>query len=310
MAQFGHPHGSSGGGDARILGQSRDVAISAPADLDRIRAYYDETWLDYRFLWLNPRNYAIHFGYWDSDTTSHEAALLNMNRVLAERAGVQAGQRILDAGCGVGGSAIWLARTYDVEVVGIAPVRSQIERARHFAASAGVDRRVGFEQGDYLATGFPSESFDVVWALESVCHAADKRGFLLEARRLLRPGGRLVMAEYLRRSRPLAPAGEALLQSWLSGWAIPDLALADEFRDWAQASGFGPMDVTDVTSNVEPSLRRLHRMARLSWPLAVAFHAIGLRSGTQHGNTRGARDQYRALQRGLWYYGLLSATAA
>jgi len=90
-------------------------------DLSRIRAYYDQTWLDYRMLWLNPQNRAIHFGYWEKHTRSHAQSLLAMNRVLANYLGIRSGQRILDAGCGVGGSAIWLAKTYDVQVVGITP---------------------------------------------------------------------------------------------------------------------------------------------------------------------------------------------
>src|SRR5260370_4874249 len=49
-------------------------------DLASIRAYYDETWLDYRFLWLNPRNHAIHLGYLDTDTRRHPDSLLAMKR--------------------------------------------------------------------------------------------------------------------------------------------------------------------------------------------------------------------------------------
>src|SRR5712691_2683673 len=56
-------------------------------DLSRIRAYYDETWLDYRLLWLNAQNRAIHFGYWDEHTRSHAQSLLAMNRMLASRLG-------------------------------------------------------------------------------------------------------------------------------------------------------------------------------------------------------------------------------
>ncbi len=66
-------------------------------DLSRIRAYYDETWLDYRMLWLNSQNRAIHFGYWEKHTRSHAQSLLAMNRVLASHLGIRSGQRILDA---------------------------------------------------------------------------------------------------------------------------------------------------------------------------------------------------------------------
>ncbi len=278
-------------------------------DLSRIRAYYDETWLDYRMLWLNSQNRAIHFGYWEKHTRSHAQSLLAMNRVLASHLGIRSGQRILDAGCGVGGSAIWLAKTYDVEVLGITPVASQVARAHRYAQEQGVADRVSFEQQDYTHTVFPDASFDVVWAMESLCHAPDKRLVLAEARRLLRPGGRLGIVEYMRTRRPHASAGEALLHSWLSGWAIPDLATADEWLEWTQDVGLHNVQLVDMTPNVRPSLRRLYWLAVLTWPAACTLHAVGLRSETQHGNMRGAFDQYHALRRGLWFYALLTATA-
>jgi len=278
-------------------------------DLSRIRAYYDETWLDYRMLWLNSQNRAIHFGYWEKHTRSHAQSLLAMNRVLASHLGIRSGQRILDAGCGVGGSAIWLAKTYDVEVVGITPVASQVARAHRYAQEQGVADQVSFEQQDYTHTVFPDASFDVVWAMESLCHAPDKRLVLAEARRLLRPGGRLGIVEYMRTRRPHASAGEALLHSWLSGWAIPDLATAPEWLEWTQDVGLHNVQLVDITPNVRPSLRRLYWLAVLTWPVAFLLHALGLRSETQHGNMRGAFDQYHALRCGLWFYALLTATA-
>jgi len=277
---------------------------------ERIHAYYDETWGDYRWLWLSPRNYAIHFGYWDDDTRTHAQSLLNMNRALAERIGIQPGKRVLDAGCGVGGSALWLARTYNVAVVGVTLVASQVARARRFAQQQGADPRVAFEQQDYAHTTFPDASFDVVWAVESACHAPDKRAFVREARRLLKPGGRLGMVEYMRESRPLpTQADEDLVHSWLSGWAIPDIATASEWTGWAREAGFSDIAITDITPQVRPSLRRLYRMTQTFWWGASLLRRMHIRSQTQHGNTRGARDIWRAVERGLWRECILTATA-
>jgi tocopherol O-methyltransferase len=291
------------------LGEEHSTSSRLP-DLSRIRAYYDETWLDYRMLWLNPQNHAIHFGYWDEHTRSHAQSLLAMNRMLASHLGIRSGQRILDAGCGVGGSAVWLAKTYDVKVVGITPVASQIARAHRYAQEQGVADKVSFEQQDYTHTAFPDASFDVVWAMESLCHAPEKRLVLAEARRLLRPSGRLGILEYMRTRRPHASAGEALLHSWLSGWAIPDIATAHEWLEWTQDAGLRDAQLVDITPNVRPSLRRLYWLAVLARPGASTLHALGLRSETQHANMRGAFDQYHALRRSLWFYALLTATAA
>jgi len=276
---------------------------------ERIRAYYDETWGDYRWLWLSPRNYAIHFGYWDAQTRTHAESLLNMNRALAERLGIRSGQRVLDAGCGVGGSAVWLARTRDVEVVGITLVASQVARARSYAEASDIVGKVSFEQHDYTQTTFPDGSFDVVWAMESACHALDKGSFVQEARRLLKPGGRLGMVEYMRVGRPLPRAAdEDLLRSWLSGWAIPDIATEEEWGRWAEAAGLAEVRIEDITPQVRPSLRRLYRMTRLFYPGAALLHRMGLRSEAQHGNLRGARDIWRAQERGLWRECILTAT--
>jgi tocopherol O-methyltransferase len=278
-------------------------------DLSRIRAYYDETWLEYRLLWLNAQNHAMHFGYWDRHTHSHAQSLLNMNRVLASHLGIRSGQRILDAGCGVGGSAVWLAKTYDVQVVGITPVASQVARAHRYAQDQGVADQVSFEQQDYTHTAFPDGSFDVVWAMESLCHAPEKRLVLAEARRLLRPGGRVGIVEYMRTRRPHSAPGETLLHKWLSGWAIPDLATATEWLGWTQEVGLHDVQLIDLTPHVRPSLRRLYWVVVLLRPVAIPLFALGWLSETQHGNMRGAFGQYHALRRGLWFYALLTATA-
>jgi cyclopropane fatty-acyl-phospholipid synthase-like methyltransferase len=282
--------------------------MATAQDLRPICEYYEQTWRDYRFLWLSPSNYAIHFGYWDQLTRGHADALNRLNAVLASYIGIHPGAHILDAGCGVGGSSIWLARRFGATVTGITPVGSQVRRARRIAAEQGLADRVRFAEEDYTRTTFAGASFDVVWAVESVCHAADKAAFYREAQRLLRPGGRLGIVEYMRTPCPLPDDGEALLQNWLSGWAIPDLATAEEHRAWAQAR-FSEVQLIDITSNVRRSLARLHRMAVAAWPGELILRTLGLRSDTQHGNWRGARDQFRALTRGLWFDAVLTATA-
>ena len=293
----------------------------SPDHLRHVVAYYDETWIDYRWFWLNRANYAIHFGYWDKTTRSHAESLINMNQALAARIGIQSAigahpwasrsiepPRVLDAGCGVGGSAVWLAREYGVRVVGITPVASQVERARRYAREQAVDHLVTFEDQDYLHTRFADASFDAIWALESVCHAPDKRAFLAEARRLLKPGGRLGIVEYYRFGRPYSDRDEHILHNWLAGWAIPDLATGAEFTAWAKEAGFTHVCLEDITPYVRPSLRHLHWIVILCYPTALFLNKLRLRSDVQHGNTRGAFYQYRALQRGLWFEGIFTAS--
>ena len=275
---------------------------------DAIVGYYDQTWLDYRLLWLNPDNLAVHFGYTDETTRSHTDALKNMNRVLADRVQVKPGDRVLDAGCGVGGSSLWLAKERGADVVGITLAARQVEKARSYAARRGLTNRARFEVADFTTTPFADASFDVVWAVESLCHAAEKSAFYQEAARVLRPGGRVVVADFVRAGRPLDATGERLLHEWLSGWAVPDIDTTGEHTEHLAAAGFVDTRLDDVTVHTRPSLRRLYRMAYWTYPIAVYGHVKGIRSAVQHGNVIASIRQYQALRHGAWFYSILSAT--
>jgi tocopherol O-methyltransferase len=289
---------------------SNDAAGPRPTGslTDAIVGYYDETWLDYRVLWLNPDNLAVHFGYTDENTRSHTDALKNMNRVLADRVRLKSGERVLDAGCGVGGSSLWLAKERGVDVVGITLAARQVDKARSYAARRGLTHRAHFEVADFTAMPFPDASFDVVWAVESLCHAPGKAAFYQEAARVLRPGGRVVVADFVRAGRPLDATGERLLHEWLTGWAVPDIDTPGEHTEHLAAAGFVETRLDDVTAHTRPSLRRLYRMAYWTYPLAVYGHVKGIRSAVQHGNVVASIRQYQALCHGAWFYSILSAT--
>jgi SAM-dependent methyltransferase len=210
----------------------------------------------------------------------------------------------------VGGAAFWLARERNAQVQGITIVPSQVVRARRFAMSRRMTGQAAFSCQDFCRTAFADETFDVVWARESVCHAEDKAAFLAEASRVLRPGGRLVVADFARAQGTHAGDDERLLTSWLRAWAIPSLATAEELARWADDAGFEDQSVRDVTTAMGPSLRRLHRLVKALSPGASLLHRLGLRSEVQHANVTGSAAMWAALQRNLWSYTILSARKA
>jgi cyclopropane fatty-acyl-phospholipid synthase-like methyltransferase len=292
-----------------ISGEKEHVSdpLDAAAHIRQIIAYYEDTYLDYRVWWTSAATLAMHYGFWDEQTTNHADAQLNMNRVLAAQAELKPNDHVLDAGCGVGGSAIWLAQEFGVQVVGISLLPSEVRRGRSFAQRRGVADRVTFERQDFTHTNFPDGSFDVIWAIESICHAPDKREFLAEARRLLKPGGRLVVADGFRARRPLYSDEERSLDRWLSGWAVPDLMTAEEFADAARQVGFAYMCLDDITTNIQPSARRMYHLARVLYPVGIIQRALRLVTSPQLANARSALEQYQCLRRGLWFYGIARA---
>lgn len=76
---------------------------------DRIVQYYQDTENAYKDSWDLNNSLAIHYGYWDEGVKSFPESLLRMNEIMMQTAVIQSTDLVLDAGCGVGGSSIYLA---------------------------------------------------------------------------------------------------------------------------------------------------------------------------------------------------------
>src|SRR5262249_35530760 len=117
---------------------------------------------------------------------------------LAERAGVPQGARVLDVGCGFGGSSLWLARHRGCHVTGITISPGQVKRATEQARAEGLEDRTDFRVLDAnRLDDLPDAGFDVVWVIECSEHLSDKPRFLASCARVLRPGGRLALCAWL-----------------------------------------------------------------------------------------------------------------
>jgi len=269
--------------------------------------YYEATRFDYRFLWAGRRDRSLHFGYFDEVTRSHAASLLRMNEILAETVAVTSSDVVLDAGCGYGGSALWLAERYGCRVKGLTLVPFQARRGQLLARSRHLDSRVEIRVGDFTDIPYPDRSFAVYWALESVVHAPDLSRVLAEACRVLAPGGRLVLSAYTLRERPpLTEAEHEYLAPWLAGWVMPHLYPALTYRRELEAAGFSHVVTEDITPHVIPSLRRLQILWWLLYPVALIIGTFFFRAERMK-NYYASRRQVAALKKGLWQHTIISA---
>lgn len=273
----------------------------------RIIEYYRQTERHYRSMWGLDRNMALHYGFWGRGARNHDEALAHLNLELADRAKITSADRVLDAGCGVGGSSVFLAKTLGCSVVGINIVDRQLELARQNAERLGVSDRVRFENRDYTDTQFETGSFDVVWFCESTCHAEDTLEPLQEAARLLRPGGRLVACEVFRTSEDMRESDEQLMAKLEDCWAIPRFDTVEAFRAKLEQAGFGDIHVTDDTDNVAPSARRLARQFYFGIAIKTLRRLWKRSTSVKFKNLWSARYQEKARRRGLWSYNIVSA---
>ena len=277
--------------------------------IDRVIEYYESTNFDYEHFWADRKAQAIHFGYHDPSSLSHRQALLEMNRQLAQEASIGPDDNVLDAGCGYGGSALWLAENLRCRVTGLTVVPYQVSKARGLARRSPAGDRLDFVNRDYARTGLPGDSYDVVWGLESIVHSDDKARFVREAYRLLRPGGRLLIAEYLLREDPPLSTGElARLQPWLDAWMMPDLLSSSQYARCCRQAGFERYRVADWSAQVAPSLRKLRRQAGLARPFVGLLRRLRLIDSIRRDYTLANCSFYDCFLAGYWFYGVVVAT--
>ena len=149
------------------------------------------------------------------------------NLWLARAAGLRPGMRALDAGCGVCGPSIDIARELPgIRIVGITVSPRQASTATALIREADLSDRLHVVNGDYHELPFADRTFDAVFFLESIGYASSLTRLLTSVYRVLRPGGGLYIKDVFRRDRV---------------WSDQEL---DELAEFNQVYAFGSPTVT------------------------------------------------------------------
>jgi len=263
-----------------------------------IITYYKNNELAYRIWGPN-----MHYGYWEKGITTQRQASLRFNDVMVATAGIKRGERVLDAGCGVGGASIYLAKTLGCRVTGITICPRQVEQARKNAAKEGVEHLTDFHEMDYEHTTFENGQFDVVWGLESVCYAESKAQLIKEAFRILKSDGRLVIADGFASKPSYEGKEHRLMHRWLDGWIVNFLNTPSQFGEFAEQAGFERSSYRDVTDKVYRTSQLMFLASMVSLPFHIIDHFVRLKSYPADAMF----NQYLALRKGLWEYGIFLA---
>ncbi|HUY88344.1 MAG TPA: class I SAM-dependent methyltransferase [Pirellulales bacterium] len=197
-----------------------------------IRWHYDLATPFYRLLWGRH----IHHGLWQA-AESPAVAQQQLTETLAAAAGIQGGERVLDIGCGMGGSSIFLAKSRGCTVQGVTLSPFQRAWASCSATWQRVSRRTNFRCADAEHTDFESKSFDVVWSIECTEHLFDKPKFFERAAQWLRPGGRVAICAWLAGQHLATEEQRQLVYDVCEGFFCPSLGTAENYQRWMQDAG-------------------------------------------------------------------------
>ena len=219
--------------------------------------------------------------------------------------------RVLDVGCGIGGTSRHLAKSLgpNSKVQGITLSPNQVKRATELAAEQNLPN-ASFQVMNALAMDFPDDTFDLVWACESGEHMPDKKKYVEEMVRVLKPGGRLVIATWCQRSTPPAFTDEDLvnLDYLYKEWAHPYFISIEDYASLVEGTTtMKKVDTDDWTRQTIASWR--HSVWAGVWDPIPVFSRPNIWYKTLRDIVCLERMR-RAFGRGLMQYGMIKGVKA
>ncbi|MGH3677092.1 MAG: SAM-dependent methyltransferase [Mycobacterium sp.] len=215
-------------------------------------AYYDSDDADafYSVIWGGED---IHVGCYEETLDIRTASIQTVDRMIRHVTRLDAGTTVLDLGSGYGGSARRLAATRGCSVtcLNISETQNDTNRAKN--RQAGLADRIRVVHGSFDDVPAPSENFDVVWSQDAILHAPDRRKVLVEAFRVLKPGGEMIFTDPMQADD--VPIG--VLQPVYDRLNLPDLGSMRFYREAAQAVGFEVLDQIDLVDNLRTHYDRI-----------------------------------------------------
>lgn len=227
-----------------------------PVNVAQVRRHYDRLSLLYRLFWGEH----LHHGYWTGNESNARAQIQLMER-LADRAGIPHGAAVLDIGCGVGGSALWLAQRFGCHVTGMTISPVQVRMAASRAKRLGLSRQTRFEVQDANRWKPEAEDFDVVWIMESSEHFPNKKDFFARCAAALKPGGTLAVCAWLRRDGHMPPGEQQLVSAIAEAMMSASLDGLSSYRQWLLDAGLTVTAAEDITRHVEATWAHCARLA-------------------------------------------------
>lgn len=276
-------------------------------DSQAVARFYDRTQRWFTWAYSDRQSLGLHYGFWDTTTRNRAEALTNQYRAVSTLLEPQPGEHILDAGCGVGGAALWLSAHGPGHYVGITLSSVQRGLAQRYARQRHLEDQVEFYQMDYRRTAFPNAAFDKVFGIESFCYAyPDLRPLLTEMHRLLTPGGRIVMSDGILRRRPTDAVERQLVGDCAGGYFLSGWNTADEVQAVFRNAGFHELEFIDQTQAIAKSVLDVDRRRRLAGLVLRFLHRLGLASDEEQLLLQATSAQRSAYELGLIGYGIFT----
>jgi tocopherol O-methyltransferase len=225
--------------DARLIASNTE-SLAEISITEKIQRFYDLGSPYY----LSIYGEHIHDGYYIRGEESKKEAQENLVKLLADKAKIKKGDSVLDVGCGVGGSSIWLAKNLEAVTLGITISPVQIELARRFAAEQNLNSQ--FLLMDAGKMHF-NQSFDVVWVVAALTHFTDPYHFLKLADSYLNKRGRFIIYDWMPDEGIIDSSNDPYIQPVSKGMLLSSLFSLTSYLKWFIQNGYRVTYAEDIT---------------------------------------------------------------
>lgn len=268
----------------------------------KIQEYYTITQPFYEHFW-HGKALGLHYGFWTDGVKNRGEAIAKENEILANLVGIKQNDLVLDVGCGIGGSGIWLAKERGLQVVGLDIVDKQLTRGKDLVKKRNLGQKIDFVKGDYQNLPFKDKAFDIFWSLESIEHATRLQDFMKEAFRVLKSGGRIIIAAtFLGDKKDISSEEIRQMNVGKSvAGAFNDFRTARANAEIMKEAGFINVQNLDKTVQIIKSAEQMTKMCRWGLPTAKALSVLHVVSPILVLN-----NQWGTYQEGLFKSGAIS----